>query len=337
MQSKPLFLALSVLAGGASAKAQELKRTEFVGTYRSFSQTDVSLYGNDSLPEFTRTVCHGMYQLALLDRRSLGGLVNGDPDSLFPYAREGGKARVVTGTDICNDSTLGRGGVAGSAKVDTDAIIGVLAYDDYEPSRSASRLEMVLDITPVDTFVTRPRFREGLDGSMYRENHTTRRRLGRQSDGALRGEGTCESLGGMVTTDRGFGPRKECHITVSLALPADSGLPPGRGAAAEAGDSIASLAVHFWETLDTLLWGKATPQAGVLRRYLAVAPFPRSYKELEFQTLLRSLESFSVGDQTVREMLGSYRPSSDTKLQRVEEAKASRARLRSLAASSGHP
>src|SRR3990172_4898478 len=326
------ILTLAALTALA-ATAQQFKRTEFVGTWASYSQTDTRAYGDDSLPVFTRHLCHGQYQLTVLDRKVLASLVHGDPDSVFPYARQGGRARLATGTEICSDSTLRPGGVTGSAQPDTNSLVGVLVYDNYQSSRR-SGLDIVLDVTSVDSFVTRPRFVRELDGSSRRDIPVTRRRYVRQPDGSLRGDAPCESLGGWVRTNRGFGPRQECANVAKLASPGNvSSLPSDRTAAAAAGDSIASLSIRFWETLDTLLLSSSKPQAAAILTYLPAAGFPRSYAALEFQTVLRNLASFAEGDQATREMLqGPYHLSPQSQRQRADAAKATRARLPNLAA-----
>lgn len=319
------------------AAAQQLKRTDFVGTWRSYSHTDTRTYTDDTLLVFSRRLCHGQYQLAILDRKVLTTLVRGDPDSVFPYARQGGKARLASGTEICSDSTLRPDGVTGSPKSDTNSTVGVLTNDDYPPSRRSGR-DIVLDIVTIDTFVTRPRFRQELDGSQSRDIPVLRRRYGRQPDGSLRGGGICESLGGLVRTNRGFGPRQECTDVGSLAMPGGPSSPPSdRAAAAAAGDSIAALSARFWETLDTLLWSASQPQAAVILSYLSATPFPRSYGELEFQTLLNTIASFAEGDQSTREMLqGPYRLSPSSQRERANTANAARVRLRNLASPRRH-
>jgi hypothetical protein len=317
------------------ATAQQFKRTDYFGTWVSYSETDTRTYGDDTLPVFTRHLCYGQYELTGLDRKVLTPMVHGDPDSVFPYARQGGKARLVAGTEVCSDSTLRPDGVSGSPKPDTSSIIGILSYDDYVPSRRAG-LDIVLDITSLDSFVTNPRFRRELDGFVSRDIPVTRRRFSQQPGGSLRGEGICESLGGLVRANRGFGPRQECTFITGLAVPATPSPPPSdRAAATAAGDSIAALSTQFWETVDTLLWSTAKPQAIVIRSYLTAASFPRSYAELEVQTLLRNLASFADGDQSTREMVqGPYRLSPESQRRRVDAAKATRARLSNLASSS---
>jgi len=326
-------LALPALAA-FPATAQQFKKTDFVGTWASYSQTDTTAYGDDTLPVFTRHLCYGQYELAILDRKILSSVVHGDPDSVFPYARQGGRARLATGTEICSDSTLRPQGVGGSPKPDTNLVVGVLAYDDYPPSRRFG-LDIVLDVTSIDSFVTRPRFSRELDGSSRRDIALRRQRYLRQPDGSLRGEGPCESLGGLVRTNRGFGPREECSNVARLWFPNATSSPlPSRTAAAAAGDSIAGLSVRFWETLDTLLWSASKPQAFSIVSYLSAAPFLRSYAELEFQTLLRGLASFAEGDQSTREMLqGPYRLSAQSQRQRTDAAKTTRTRLQHLASS----
>lgn len=299
-------------------EGQGLKDGEFVGTWKIFSQTETRVFADnasrDSLASYTRRTCSAGVALSPLDRRPLDSLAR-DRSASFSFASRGRRARLVRGNEICVDSTLSSEGVKGSAASDTQTVVGVLAQDPDVLLPSPSNPGIVLDLLRLGTGDVR------------------RFRLARSATGRVRGEGSCDKLGQMVTTTRGFGPREECTATTALLATSDEIHSASEAEASTAADSIAAMVIAFQETTDTLLWLRAALPSSTIRDFLLAASFPRSLDDLRFHQILAGLARFADGSNTTRQMLqNAYRLAPESQRQALDAARKNRADLQALIA-----